>query len=113
MKDEFTAYQIPNKSMRWLEKWNPANEGLYAASSEDKILQQEWCYPALFNSVDKSCWYLLHEADLDRNYCGTKLSNTTRYKYLQTYFSRPKRRKRNRRIKSKYFTSLEIALEGN
>ena len=90
LKDEFTAYEIPNKSMRWLEKWNPANEGLYAASSEDKVLQQEWCYPALFNSVDKSCWYLLHEADLDRNYCGTKLSNTQDKNTYKLTFPDPK-----------------------
>lgn len=75
INDEFTAYQIPKKNKRWLEKWNPANEGLYAASDNDAIVQQEWCYPALFNTADQSCWYLLHEADLDRNYCGTKLSN--------------------------------------
>ena len=76
MKDEYTAYQIPKESKRWLEKWNPANEGLYAESADDKLLQQEWCYPALFNSVNKNSWFLLHEADLDRTYCGTKLSNT-------------------------------------
>lgn len=75
VNDEFTAYQIPKESKRWLEKWNTANEGLYAESSDDKIQQQEWCYPALFNSSDKSSWFLLHEADLDRTYCGTKLSN--------------------------------------
>ena len=82
INDEFTAYQIPKENKRWLEKWNPANEGLYASSSDDKILQQEWCYPALFNSSDKSCWFLLHEADLNRSYCGAKLSNT---KEINTY----------------------------
>jgi alpha-glucosidase len=82
INDEFTSYQIPKESKRWLEKWNPANEGLYGLYSGDKILQQEWCYPALFNSADQSCWFLLHEADLDRNYCGTKLSNT---KDIDTY----------------------------
>jgi alpha-glucosidase len=75
MKDEFTSYEIPKESKRWLEKWNAANEGLYAESEGDKIIQQEWCYPALFNSADTSFWYLVHEADLDRTYCGTKLSN--------------------------------------
>ncbi|KAF2515028.1 glycoside hydrolase family 97 protein [Flavobacterium zhairuonense] len=82
INEEFTAYQIPKENKRWLEKWNPANEGLYASSSDDKILRQEWCYPALFNSSDKSCWFLLHEADLNRSYCGTKLSNI---KEIDTY----------------------------
>jgi len=75
VKDELTTYTIPAATTRWLEKWNPANEGLYAASSDDKVLQQEWCYPALFNTADKAVWYLIHESDVDRNYCGSKLSN--------------------------------------
>ncbi|WP_201448295.1 glycoside hydrolase family 97 protein [Flavobacterium seoulense] len=90
VNDELTAYQIPKESKRWLEKWNPANEGLYTESSEDKIIQQEWCYPALFNSSDKSCWFLLHEADLDRNYCGTKLSNTKEINTYKLTFPDPK-----------------------
>ncbi|MBC9914550.1 glycoside hydrolase family 97 protein [Chitinophaga varians] len=83
VKDELTAYSIPSGAMRWMEKWNTANEGFYTAMKDDKVLKQEWCYPALFQSEDKSCWFLLHEADVDRQYCGTKLSNTedpSRYK---------------------------------
>lgn len=76
IKEELTAYTIPMKTLRWMEKWNPANEGYYAAMSGDKVKKQEWCYPALFMTSDSSCWFLLHEADLDRNYCGTKLSNS-------------------------------------
>lgn len=74
IKDEFTAYTVPENTKRWLEKWNPANEGLYSALTDDSI-QQNWCYPALFNSPGTNYWYLLHEADVDRNYCGSKLSN--------------------------------------
>ncbi|WP_348823130.1 glycoside hydrolase family 97 N-terminal domain-containing protein [Flavobacterium aestuarii] len=90
IEEELTAYQIPKESKRWLEKWNPANEGLYAVSSDDKIQQQDWCYPALFNSVDKSCWFLLHEADLDRSYCGTKLSNAQDINTYKLTFPDPK-----------------------
>lgn len=82
IKDELTAYSIPDSTQRWLEKFNPANEGLYASMVDGKI-QQDWSYPALFNTSEKDCWYLIHEADLDRNYCGTKLSNAaneTKYK---------------------------------
>lgn len=32
-------------------------------------VQQDWGYPALFNTPGKDCWYLIHEADLDENYC--------------------------------------------
>jgi alpha-glucosidase len=76
IQDELTAFTIPKDTKRWMEKWNPANEGLYTAMSDDKIQKQEWCYPALFQAKDTTCWYLLHEADLNRSYCGTKLSNT-------------------------------------
>ncbi|MEO8405613.1 MAG: glycoside hydrolase family 97 catalytic domain-containing protein [Chitinophagaceae bacterium] len=83
IKDELTAYTIPKETTRWMEKWNAANEGLYTAMSDVKILHQEWGYPALFNTSDKSCWFLLHEADVTSTYCGTKLSDavdTTKYK---------------------------------
>lgn len=86
MNDELTAYTIPNEAVRWMEKWNPANEGLYTTMSEDKVEQGEWGYPALFNSADKSTWALLHEADLNRSYAGTKLSNTSeKTKYKLTF----------------------------
>lgn len=85
VNDEYTAYSVPANSNRWLEKWNTANEGLYSALTNDSI-QQSWCYPALFNSADNACWFLLHEADVDRNYCGSKLSNTLeKSKYKITF----------------------------
>lgn len=83
IKDELTAYTIPRETVRWMEKWNTANEGLYTEMSGDNIVHQEWSYPALFHTSDTSCWFLLHEADLNDTYCGTKLSDavdTTKYK---------------------------------
>jgi hypothetical protein len=74
INDELTAYFIPDSAKRWMEKFNPANEGLYS-TMKDGSTQQDWGYPALFNTPDRNCWYLIHEAGLDRNYCGTKLSN--------------------------------------
>ncbi|MBN2069016.1 MAG: glycoside hydrolase family 97 catalytic domain-containing protein [Opitutales bacterium] len=75
VKDEFTAYTIPENTDRWLEKWNRANEGLYQKISNGEQ-QQSWCYPALFKVQGQNCWYLIHEADLNNSYCGTKLANT-------------------------------------
>lgn len=74
VKDELTAYSIPDSTKRWLEKFNTANEGLYS-TMKDGNEQKDWGYPALFNTPDKSCWYLIHEADVNRAYCGTKLTN--------------------------------------
>jgi hypothetical protein len=73
--DELTAYTIADGTRRWLEKFNPANEGYYREYADGKV-QQEWGYPALFLTNDSTTWYLIHEADLDRNYCGSKHSNT-------------------------------------
>lgn len=75
MKDELTSYSFPKETARWLERWNPANEGLYTAITNGRVPSGEWGLPALFNTSDKACWTLLHEADLNATYCGTKLSN--------------------------------------
>jgi alpha-glucosidase len=87
IKDELTSYTIPDNSKRWLEKFDLSNEGIYNSMNDDSV-QQNWCYPALFNTFDSSCWYLIHEADLDRNYCATKLSNienNSKYKVTIPY----------------------------
>ncbi len=89
IKDELTSYKIPPSAKRWLEKWNTANEGLYSIMNDDNT-QQSWCYPALFDSPDNDCWFLLHEADVDRNYCGSKLSNTADKSSYKITFPDPK-----------------------
>jgi alpha-glucosidase len=82
VNDELTSFTITDSAKRWMEKWNPANEGLYIIMNDDKV-QQNWGYPALFNTPDKACWFLIHEADVNPSYCGSKLSNEldkSRYK---------------------------------
>jgi alpha-glucosidase len=74
VNDEFTSYTIPSKAKRWMEKWDLGNEALYTSLKNDSI-QQSWGYPALFNSPDTICWFLIHEADVDRSYCASRLSN--------------------------------------
>ncbi|HVO72937.1 MAG TPA: glycoside hydrolase family 97 catalytic domain-containing protein [Ignavibacteriaceae bacterium] len=74
IKDELTSYAVPEGTKRWMEKWDLGNEALYTFI-KDKNIQQTWSYPALFNSPDSACWYLIHEADVNRTYCGSKLSN--------------------------------------
>lgn len=74
INDELTSYSIPDSTTRWLEEFDLSNEGLYS-SMINADTEKNWCYPALFNSKDKSTWYLIHEADVDRTYCATKLSN--------------------------------------
>ncbi len=74
VKDELTAYTISPATKRWMEKWDMANEGPYAQINDENI-QQTWGCPALFNTADSACWFLIHEADLNRTYCATKFSN--------------------------------------
>jgi alpha-glucosidase len=89
VKDECTSYTIPQGTKRWLEKWNTANEGLYSGMNDDNT-QQNWGYPALFNATDSNCWYLIHEADVNRTYCGTKLSNEADKSSYKTTFPNPR-----------------------
>jgi alpha-glucosidase len=87
LKDELTAYVVPDSTERWLQKFDLSNEGLYS-KMKDATMKQDWCYPALFHTADSSCWYLIHEADVDRAYCATKLSNlreSTSYKVTLPY----------------------------
>ena len=85
MKDELTSYTIPASTKRWMEKWDLGNEAPYTALKDDNV-QQTWGIPALFNASDTTCWYLIHEADLNRSYCGTKLSNVNdKSKYKLTF----------------------------
>ena len=74
ISDEHTSYMVPDSTERWLQKFDLSNEGLYKKS----VTAQEkgdWCYPVLFNGGTNKCWYLIHEADVDRGYCATKLSS--------------------------------------
>jgi hypothetical protein len=90
MKDEFTSFGITKETTRWMEKWNPANEGLYTVMSDNNIQKQEWCYPALFKLKDSSCYFLLHESDVNKTYCGTKLSNANDSNQYKLTFPNPK-----------------------
>ena len=56
----------------------------------NKMIPGEWGYPALFNTANKSSWALVHEADVDRTYCGTKLSNATDSSKYKLTFPNPK-----------------------
>jgi alpha-glucosidase len=73
--DELTSYRVPDSSSRWLQK--DLYEGFYP-EQDDNFKAGKWGYPALFKSPGRSgCWSLITEADLDRNYCATTLTNST------------------------------------
>jgi hypothetical protein len=71
IKDELTAYSIPDSTKRWLEKFNTANEGLYSMMKDGDTTGAIRHY----SIRPTTCWYLPHEADINRSCCGTKLTN--------------------------------------
>lgn len=76
MKGELSAYRMPDSSKRWLQQFIRSYEGFYPEQDKD-FRTGEWGYPALFKVPGETeCWSLVTEADLDRNYCATKLTNT-------------------------------------
>lgn len=89
MNDERTRYKVDEGTVRWLQPFHPANEGLYARST-DGANRRDWTYPALFNRPNTDAWFLIHEAGLDRTYCGTKLSNMDAPNGYKTAFPNPR-----------------------
>ena len=75
VSDELTAYEIDASTDRWMQHFVTSYEGDFP-HQKDNIAQGEWGYPSLLCIDGSSCWALISEADIDRNYCATKLSNT-------------------------------------
>ena len=75
MKDELTSFHVPDSSKRWLQKFVRSYEGFYP-EQDGNFKTGEWGYPALFQTAGNGAWALITEADMDRNYCATKLTNT-------------------------------------
>jgi len=85
VKDELTSYTIPSDAKRWMERFDLSSEVLYSFMEDDSI-QQEWGYPALFKTNEPECWYLIHEADVNRSYCASRLcNNIDKSKYKITF----------------------------
>jgi alpha-glucosidase len=88
VKEELTTYLVNDGDARWLEPWSTANEGVYT-HQKNTFAQRDWCYPGLFEAGQANCWYLIHEADLNETYCGTKLSNQQAPNQYQLVFPDP------------------------
>lgn len=81
--NEFTTYRIHREADRWMQKYVPHYEGDFP-HEKGNISQGEWGYPALIRHNE--CWALLTEANLDRNYCATHLTNTAHSEYYQVAY---------------------------
>ena len=78
--NEFTTYRIHRESDRWMQKYVPHYEGDFP-HEKGNVSQGEWGYPALIRH--NGCWALLTEANIDRNYCATHLTNTAHSEFYQ------------------------------
>lgn len=86
MKREATTFAVEEKAERWLQRFVTSYEGFYPAQ-KDSTVAGEWGYPALFKMGDQDpCWALLTEANVDRTYCATKLSNQENKSVYQLAF---------------------------
>lgn len=81
--NEFTTYRIHREADRWMQKYVPHYEGDFPHEKRN-ISQGEWGYPALIRHNE--CWALLTEANLDRYYCATHLTNTAHSEYYQVAY---------------------------
>jgi alpha-glucosidase len=84
IKEELTTFNFPSNTKAWLQQLAPSKSGWestnpsYEESYHKGIdagtpapTEAGWAYPALFNT--ETCWILITEAFLERNYCGTRL----------------------------------------
>lgn len=85
IKSEATSFRFPLWTKAWLHPQTDAHTGwnFDQPSYEENYVQDVpvvtkapykagWSFPALFKSG--GCWVLVTEADVDRNYCGSRLS---------------------------------------
>lgn len=78
--NEFTTYRIHREADRWMQKYVSHYEGDFS-HEKGNVSQGEWGYPALIRHNE--CWALLTEANIDRNYCATHLTNSNQCDFYQ------------------------------
>lgn len=77
IKDEATAYVIPEGTARWMQPFDQSYENFYPLSTTgtNEKNSGEWGYPALYKVNDQSLWVLISEAGITRQNCAAKLNN--------------------------------------
>jgi alpha-glucosidase len=84
IKEELTTFNFPSNTKAWLQPLAPSKSGWESTNPSYEEFYQKgidagtsspteagWAYPALFNTG--TCWILITESFLERNYCGTRL----------------------------------------
>lgn len=88
MNDENTTYTIDNAAHRWLQDYANFYEGDFPYQATGGQMK-EWGYPCLFEK--DGTFFLITEANMDGEWCGTRLSNSTNSdQYKVTLSGNPK-----------------------
>lgn len=72
--DELTAYQIPEGTKRWIQKWSEGYEDFFPMAVTGESENRHWGYPVLVNPAD-SVWCLISEANIERRQSASSLRN--------------------------------------
>ncbi|SFA40759.1 Glycosyl-hydrolase 97 C-terminal, oligomerisation [Pedobacter suwonensis] len=84
IEDEYTTFNIPAQTDRWVQAYDPGYEDFYPYSNNGKgEKSQEWSYPALFKHQEAPVWYLISEAGNSEFNAASRLVNNkdvNRYK---------------------------------
>ncbi len=77
IKDEATAYVIPEGTARWMQPFDQSYENFYPLSTggADEKNSGEWGYPSLYKVNNQSLWVLISEAGITRQNCAARLNN--------------------------------------
>ncbi|WDF57294.1 glycoside hydrolase family 97 protein [Mucilaginibacter sp. KACC 22063] len=92
VRDEYTAYHIPEKTDRWMQTYDPGYEGFYPYSTTGKgDKSQQWAYPALFKVVNQPVWYLISEANNSEFNCAARLTNNNDFNTYKVTYPEPRK----------------------
>ncbi|GAA4914783.1 glycoside hydrolase family 97 protein [Mucilaginibacter defluvii] len=91
IKDEYTTYQIPAETARWIQTYDPSYEKFFPYSTTGKgEKNQQWGYPALFKAKNLPVWYLITEADNSDVNCAARLTNEVNLNTYKVTYSEPR-----------------------
>jgi len=77
IKDEATAYVIPEGTARWMQPFDQSYENFYPLTTNgtNEKNNGEWGYPALYKVNNQLLWVLISEAGITRQNCAARLNN--------------------------------------
>mgnify|MGYP003608689239 FL=1 len=97
VKKELTSFRFSTAGKAWIQpydkptKWTPGYEKYYENAvtiGSASPNSEGWAFPALFEI--QNVWALLTEANLDRNYCGSRLEQNADNGIYKIRFPEPK-----------------------